>query len=203
MKIECRPHTRDKLRLTIFIEDEEWGDIHTSIFGRKPSLPKDCLSLEEFQEKFHALEYKVAKNYLIKRLSAQSLPSTTLAKTLKERLISQENIATLLQEFEQQGYINDSQWTQSFVRQQQARKLGPKAIASKLFLKGFDKETITKALKSTGADSQQEAIAKLLTTRYRQRDLKDFREKQKLVASLVRRGFDLSIILNTLKIDDF
>ncbi len=204
MKVDCVPHSERKLLLTIVCEDEAWKEIHTSIFGRRPSLPKHCQSLVEFAEQFNALEYNLAKQYVIKRLSVQSLPSATLQRALKQRLVSESTIERVINDFQQWGYLNDSEWTKNFVRRQMDRKLGPRAIAYKLSCKGLPKEHVEGALKVSGDESQQQAaIAQLLKTRFRQRNLADFREKQKVIAALVRRGFDFSVILATLKVDSW
>ena len=145
---------------------------------------------------FCALEYRMAKLYALRRLSAQSLPSTTLARALRQRLVTEETIERLNEELKQQGYLNDEEWTASYVRGQIARKRGPKAIVQKLAHKGISEEQAHSALESaSGADQQKQAIAKLIQTRYASRNLSDFKERQKVIASLARRGFDLSIIL--------
>jgi len=200
MLVECQPHPNYKQRMLIVCDEDSWREIHTTIFGKAPSLPKNCSSLDEFHQKFQVLEYNQAKLYAIKRLSLQSMPSTTLSKALRDRLVSEETTERLIQEFIQLGYLNDAEWTKSFVRQQSAKKMGPRAIAQKLAFKGLPKEEVEAALGVAKNPSQQkESIVKLLSTRYRQRNLTDYKERQKVAASLMRRGFDFSIILDCLR----
>lgn len=182
------------------INEDVWGEIHTSVFGRHPALPKECDSIEEFSQIFGPLEYKMAKLYVIRRLSAQNLPSTVLSKALKDRLISDQTIERVIEGFQRDGYLNDVEWTNGFVQQQLSRKLGPRAIASKLMNKGLPKEQIEDSLQLMGSESQQkDSIVQLLATKYKKRNLADFKEKQKVIASLARRGFNFSLIMEVLR----
>lgn len=199
LQIEIAPHPNRRSLLTISIDGDLWRNIHTSIFGLRPSLPKNCYSIEQFAEKFAAIEYRQAKYYAIKRLSQLSLPSAKLIKSLKERLVSESVISRLIAELLEAGYINDREWTASYVRIQSQRNIGPRAIAQKLAAKGMASTQVVELLRESQTDEiQRNTIRHLLATRYRTRNLGDFRDKRKVVASLVRRGFDLSLILNVL-----
>lgn len=196
MKIECVATPDRKLLKTILCDEEEWKQIHTSIFGKSPALPKNCETLADFAEKFSALEYTGAKNYALRRLSAQSLPSPTLFKALKERCVSEATIERLLHDLQGWGYLKDEEWAASFVRVQLSKKVGLRTIAQKLAMKGLSQHQIEEALQHQSSDTQQkEAIVQLMTTRYRKYDPQDFKQKQKLIAALARRGFDFSLIL--------
>ncbi|MBA3815494.1 MAG: RecX family transcriptional regulator, partial [Parachlamydiaceae bacterium] len=127
LKVEVSPHNDRRSLLVIYLDEDPWRTIHTSIFGLRPSLPKDCSSIEQFAEKFAAIEYQRAKYYTIKRLSLLSLPSAKLIKSLKERLISELTISRVINELVEAGYINDPEWVKSFVRVQAQRKMGPRA----------------------------------------------------------------------------
>jgi regulatory protein len=192
MKIDCLLSTSNQGLLTIFCDGEEWGEVHPSIFGRKPPLPKEAASLEEFNRLFLALEYRQAKQYAARRLAAQSLPSATLRRSLQKCLVSEATIERVIQELTLLGYLNDQEWAANFARVQAARRVGPRVIARKLASKGIRGSFASE-------EGQKEAIQHLLQTRYRRRDLSDFREKQKVIASLMRRGFDLDAILSILE----
>lgn len=197
MQISCAPSTERQSVLTIFCDGSPWRDLHTAIFGRRPALPQHCLSIEEFTEQFFELEYRMAKNYAIRRLSLQGMLSNALARALKERLVSDRVIQNVVEEFVSLGFINDQEWAASFVRSQSNKKMGPRAIAQKLASKGVRGEKLEAALeKSWDSSEQKQLILQLLKSRYAKRDLSDFKERQKVVAALVRRGFDVSMILN-------
>ena len=199
MRIFCEPHRDLRSVLTIFLDNEPWRNIHTTIFGRRPLLPESCLSEQEFRAQFFVFEHRYAKNYALRRLSLQAMLSQALARSLKERLVSEKTIVLVLGELKALGLINDEEWTASFVRGLERKKMGPRAIAQKLASKGIKREGIELALEhSKGSTDQEASVLALLGSRYAKKNLSDFREKQKVTASLMRRGFDLTIILKCL-----
>lgn len=202
MKIECVPVEGRKMLMTILHDGEAWRTIHISIFGKKPALPRACDSIADFTQIFAAQEYQMARQYVMRRLSAMNLPSTTVVRSLKQCLVSQEAIERVVENFKEIGYLNDDTWTKGFVRRQMESKRGPRAIAQKLSQKGFDTSEIEAAMDEfqgeAGEAAQLSAIKQLLKTRYHKRNLSDFKEKQKVVAALARRGFDFSLIMEAL-----
>jgi regulatory protein len=147
----------------------------------------------------YAIEYQQAKKYALKRLSLQPMLSTTLSRSLKKRLVSEPVIQTIIQECRELGILNDEEWAASFVRGQTNRKTGPRAIAQKLASKGIRGEQLEKALEGAwDGEKQKGCIESLLKSRYGKRNLADYKERQKVISSLVRKGFDLSIVLECL-----
>lgn len=200
MGVNCEPHLTRKSILTITWEGEPWRHVHTAVFGRCPALPQHCLALDEFEQEFAKLEYRQAKVYAYKRLAAMNMSSVALATSLRERLVSAVVVECVLQELIALGYINDEEWVKSFVRLQRRRKMGPKAIAAKLAAKGLRPELFEEITDVAQGESDQRAlIQELLATKYRKRDLRDFREKHKVVAALVRRGFDASAVMDVMR----
>lgn len=193
MKIHIAPKEGAYKVLTLFIDDEVWRDIHVSIFGQRPKFEAPT-SLEDFEALFHTQEYQRARLYTIRRLSIKSQNSAELREALSSRLVSPQNTNRILQEFTEQGYINDEEWTKSFIRQQIARKIGPKVISMKLKAKGIPNHLAQHLMDQSG-NSPQELIKQLLLSRYKNRNLKDYHEKQKVIGALARKGFDLSDIL--------
>lgn len=199
LNIEVIPDPVRRSIATISLDGDPWRNIHTSIFGKSPAFTS-CTSVEQFAEQFNALEYRQAKSYAIKRLSLSPLPSAKLIKSLKDRLISEKVIETLINELLEAGYLNDKEWTDSFVRMHSQRYRGPRAIAQKLASKGLKSTYAEQLLQVSHSEEKQLSMIKhLLATRYRTRNLKDFNEKKRVVASLMRRGFDLSVILNCIE----
>jgi regulatory protein len=183
--------------ITVTWEGEFFRKVHTSIFGRIPSLPQHCSTLEEFEEEFARIEYRLAKAYAYKRLAAMSMLSSNLVKSLQTRLVSKEVAERVVEEFLKLGYLNDHEWVKSFIRQQVSKKTGPKMIAAKLAAKGVSSELSEQYMEELSeSQDQRSAIQALLKTKYRTRDLSDFKQKQKVIASLARRGFDIRIILD-------
>jgi len=198
--ISYAPSQTRRSVLTVFCSGEPWREIHTSIFGFKPELPKNVPSQVEFEEIFNALEYRQVKAYALRRLSKQAMPSKMLTRALKERLVFEQTIAKIIEEFTELGFLNDKEWSSSFVRVQSSKKMGPRAIAQKLAAKGIKGEALEEALEgSWEPDHQKSLLLNLLNTRYANRNFSDFKEKNKVVAALMRKGFELPIILEVIE----
>lgn len=194
MKIECIP--KGFKSMTILIDDDPWRDIHISLFGKQPALPKGCHTIPEFAHQFSAMEHRQAKLYALKRLSMASLPSGKLIRDLRRLLVSEETAVRIVEELSKAGYLNDADYVEGFVRRQSARKMGPKAIVYKLTRQGISLNDAEAAAAYQDDDQQKESIEALLKSRYKSRDLTDTKERNKVIGALVRRGFELPLILD-------
>lgn len=200
MKIHCVADEGRYGVLNLYVDEELWREIHTAIFGRKPKLPMNCQSLNELKEQFAILEYRAATVYVLKRLSMKPYLTAELEKRMEERLVSSETIQRVITECQRLGYLNDQEWLDSFVRRHLARNLGPMAILMKLRAKGIS-QTIAQQLldKFDHGEGRKERIHHLLATRYRSRDLSDFHTREKVIASLIRKGFSFSDIKDAIR----
>ncbi|WP_068467144.1 regulatory protein RecX [Candidatus Protochlamydia phocaeensis] len=193
MKIECKPKAERKEILTVFLDGEPWRDVHIAIFGRFPAFPT-CLSIQEWTAAFELLEYKRVKNYVIRRLAAQSYHSEQLNKLLRERLVQPPTIQKIIQECQEWGYLNDEAWIENFVRAHQ-KKQGLRVILAKLQAKGLSTENL-QHIREQWINPEEEtlAIRRLIQTKYRSKDLSQYKEKQKVFAALMRKGYPFELI---------
>ena len=136
--------------------------------------------------------YEQVKKYVYNKLARRSYPSSELRHLLCEQAAANDLIERVIDECQSHGYINDEEWTERFIASQARRGKGPHVIKQKLRAKGVE-------VKTEGIASDQTAqIQELLTTKYRTRDLQNPKERQKVAASLVRRGFDFEAIRSAL-----
>lgn len=139
------------------------------------------------------------KAFVYKKLAQRGYSSHEIRKLLIKELVSQELIDDILLECGNAGFINDDNYLECFIRSGQIKKWGPEHITQKLMLKGFDREIITLKLKEHDLpENRIQRIKKLLQTRYKSRDLTVFKEKQKVIASLARKGFSFEDIQRAL-----
>lgn len=200
MKIECVPKDNDPAILVIHIDEEPWHEIHTTIFGRKPELPKNYSTLDDFYMQFEELEYKRGRVYAIKCLMLKSQLKGNLQKTLEKKCICKITAQRIVEECQKAGYLNDREWIEHFIQKQMAQRAGPQAILMKLRQKGVTEEQAKFALsKLDSEECQIVRVEELLNNRYHNRNLSDFREKQKVIASLARKGFSFSVIKSALE----
>ncbi|MCB1111444.1 MAG: regulatory protein RecX [Chlamydiales bacterium] len=199
-EVKCLPHPQYREVITILVDEEPWRDVHTKIFGKNFSLPASYPTVEAFQEAFHGIERKNAFHYVMNRLAARDYSSYELTKLLSSCNISDSIQREILEECSAYGYINDEQWIDNFIAGQIRKKKGPQAIICKLQEKGVPQEYAQQKVEGEYQQgAQDEEIQHLLANKYKNRDLTDFKEKQKTISALVRRGFPLHTVLEALE----
>lgn len=194
MDIEYRRHTSHSDVWSIIVDGEVWKNVHQSVFGKKPALPSSHLTFDEWQSAWQALEYRLTKQYVLRRLTAQSYHSSQLAKLLKSKLVSSPIGDRLIQECLQQGYLDDANWIEGFMRHHRKR-LSLRAILMKLKSKGLSQDELSQ-LAEQWQDPQEEvsAICHLIQTRYRTKNLQIYADKQKVISALARKGYSFDRI---------
>lgn len=199
MKIDYQPKEERQEVFLILLDDEPWRDVHLAIFGRRPKWPKTVESLTAWQELFNQLEYKAVKNYVLRRLSSQSYHSYQLKKLLKERLVQSATSERIIEECVNWGYINDQAWIESFMRSR-LRRSSLRSIIPKLQARGLPSSLIQEIAEQWKDPEQEvEAVRKLLQTKYRSKDLTQPKERQKVIASLLRKGYSFDVVRQALK----
>ncbi len=194
MNVKSFPHEYKRNILVITLDDEAFKEVHSSIFGKKPQVPKACESRHAFEEQFSLLEKKCARNFVLRRLAKRSYSSFELSKLLKEHLVAADSVEDVVEGIMREGLVNDKDWIDGFIGRN-LRKEGPKALYLKLKGKGVPEELIAASLQLHEEQSPQgERIRALLESKYRNRDLSSFKERQKVIASLMRKGFEFEEI---------
>jgi regulatory protein len=185
-----------QIQLLIYVDGELWKTGDVAILGKRPDLPKQCDSLDQLEDWYSSLEYKGGKNYAYRRLASKSFCSSELSTLLAKKQVSEPTRQKIIQELVQKGYLNDEEWAEAFIKYQSHKKNGPKAIRQKLKAKGYDNPgPLLQTL--CPPETQKEAILKLISTRYRSRDFSDKYERAKVIAALMRKGYDLDVILQS------
>ncbi len=135
-------------------------------------------------------EYKKLKSYALWLLSRQAMPTARLKEKLIKKEFAIENIKKLIEELENWGYLNDREWAKSFARVQQRKNYAWRLVKQKLKMKGIEESIISEIDADASKQDQQGNIRELMMTKYKSRDLTDIKEKNKVIAALMRRGFD-------------
>lgn len=180
--------------ITVVLDDEPIRKLHRSIFG-SADLPKSPSSEEELAAILDKIELNGARQYALKRLAMQAYWSGALRKLMEERGIGTAIIDSVLEECQRYGYINDEEWVNGFIEGQKRKRVGPRMIAQKLRAKGVPEHMYEDSLDE---DSPAERLRELIESKYAKRNLSDYKERQKVVASLMRKGYELNDIFAAL-----
>lgn len=134
--------------------------------------------------------------FAIRSLSRRSQLADELKRKLHERGASQEVIEAIVRRLIEHGYLNDQDVVQERVKKEIRKGLAPRAIRQKLW--NVPKEFVEEALASH-APSPQESIRHLIETKYARLDLDDPKQKKRLIAALLRRGFRYEDVVALIK----
>lgn len=130
-------------------------------------------------------------------------------KELTERLYragySEEASREAMEYVEHFGYINDRRYAENYIMFQKGKR-SRKEIIFKLVEKGISKELIQQVLEEDEYEGEDEAIESLIVKKLKGKSVSEitYEEKNKIIAYLGRKGFDLRAIKNVFsKLDNF
>lgn len=138
-------------------------------------------------------EYRKARQYALNRLAALPYHSTQLHKLMIKKLFNEADIKKIIQECVELGFLNDREWVESYVRGH-SNSHSKRLIIAKLRSKGISLEDIP-----LDQVSEKEAVQQLIKKRYRSKNLQDRNDRQKVIGSLMRKGFSYDVIKESLQ----
>lgn len=193
LTITTQKHSHKRNTFVLLVDDEPRYEIHTSVFGKSLEFHSTYQDEQSFEEHFQEVEYQKTRNYAFKRLAMKNHSSFEMQQALEERYVSSQVIQKVIEECTQLGYINDLDWIQGFVASQKRKNLGAKMIRMKLLAKKVPLSLIEE-MESSFSDGEEQQIHELLEKRFRNRNLEDFKEREKVIGALLRKGYDLELV---------
>jgi len=148
--------------------------------------------------------------YSLRQLSMLSQPEKTIAQKLKNfsrkiilftdlknsTLDTAPMISGIVSRLKERGLISNSDYAQNFVKKSQNKS--KRQILAQLFQKGIDRSDLNQAVSSI--DDKKKIRIFLEKKKYTYKNFTNYSEKNKIMASLYRRGYTLSDIKSV--IDD-
>ena len=154
---------------------------------------------------------------LLQRCKERSLYLLTgTAKTerrLREKLeksqrYSEEVIAKTIAFLKEYDYLNDYQYALRYLEENSGKR-SLRDMQAKLFQRGVDSASLKEAIEAfqeklidEEGNPEREALLKCLAKKRRTLDLTDPKDKQKLYAFLMRKGFSYSLIQEAINLEE-
>lgn len=132
-------------------------------------------------------------------LSLRSRSAHELRTYLKKKLFREDHIETAITLLKEKGYVNDYDFSISFIKSRMAmKKYGSRIIKRDLFLKGIDRNIIDETMEECNAhEVDEEALFLLAQKKYRA--VKDKKNSYMKTAGFLKgRGFDFDSIRKVL-----
>lgn len=189
MKIEII----DKQRFTqILVDGELKKEVHRRLYKNHLREILRCTTENSLSDLCLRIDEKIGRGLVYKWLALRGFMKSELTKKLKSYKIDPRAIATILEECEKLGYLDDRREGGLFIERQKRRGLGPKMIALKLQAKAPElKEMVRPAITD---EEQCLEIQKWIEKKTRSADLSDLKVKQRLYRFLSGKGFDDHLI---------
>ena len=138
----------------------------------------------------------VARQIVLRKLSAQARTRSELAKALQVKRVPPEVADRVLERFQEVGLIDDAQFARDWVESRQGRRsLSRSALRRELTAKGVDRDEIEAALEPVTSTEELAAARQLADKKLRSMSqlTPDVRYRR-LAGALARRGFSSGVI---------
>ncbi len=157
------------------------------------------LSEELYQEIAEKLLNKRCRSYAMNLLIKKDRSERELRTRLFEAEYPEKVVEDAIEYLKGFSYIDDERYSENYIRANCSRA-GLKEIKNKLRMKGIKDEDINSAIEKSyedgilSQDENHELILRLLKKKLAGRNTVDIKERQKIVASVYRKGFELGEI---------
>ena len=130
----------------------------------------------------------------IRSRSIHEIKTFLLSRSYPEWAV--ERIISMLKEY---GYVDDEQFAESLVRQRFASGHGDRRIRFDLRQRGIAESQIESAIHAADSDTIRLGYEHALEKALRGKNAADPKDRKKVIAALMRRGYDYHSILSSLK----
>lgn len=168
--------------------------------------PKKLIELKKttLQQKLLDYSYKILaqRSHTIKK-TTQKLERKSYEYQKKLNLNTEVDLNRIIKNLKNKSYLNDNQFAKYWIEKEIRKgKKSNRAIIQSLFLQGVPSKIIKKHEHLLNSEKEEELLDKLLEKKLRSYKLseisKDFSRKNKIIASLVRSGFNYSLVKKTI-----
>jgi regulatory protein len=137
----------------------------------------------------------VAREIVLRKLTAQARSRQELAKALAQKNVPDEVAGSVLDRMEEVGLVDDAAFAETWVRSRQERRhLSKRALRQELTRKGVERDDIDQALDQVDPEDEYAAAMALAQKKLRAMSSLDRQVKyRRLAGALARRGFSAGV----------
>ena len=210
MKItQVESQKNDKHRFNIFLDGQfAFGADEDLVVNRRLVVGKE-INPDDLEKILHEAEVgklmeRMYRLFNIRQRTEREVRDYLKNLSFKRKLKEQDEISpfiidTAVELMKKKGLINDEEFVKAWV-ESRSRKYGINRIKQELFQKGIDRETIEEAISyQLSAIRQENTAEKQLEKKLRiWKNLSDMEVKKKATEYLMRRGFEYSLVKETI-----
>ena len=156
----------------------------------KSGMPFDRDKFDSFiQER----SYPFAMEKAVSQLAMRARSEKELADALRKNAYPERTIARVMAYLQEAGYINDADFAAQWTASRTTKGLGSRRIQMELRQKGVEQSQIDQAISEIDEDALLGGAVKIVLKASHGKDLSSPSDRQKILAALVRRGYDFSL----------
>jgi len=192
----------DKSKCRIYLNDEYVFWLYQKELDQYQLTEGTELSDSLYQELMSEVVLGHAKEKALSILKFMDRTEFELRRKLSEADFSEEIIDQAIDYTVTYGYLNDERFASFYVKSRMNKK-SKLVIKSELLQKGVNSEDMERVLEELYTEDMEEdseiiAIRKAVNKKTRNPETLDYEAKQKLIASLYRKGFEINKIKQVL-----
>ncbi len=195
--LNVKDNLADSSLLDLFWGEDLFCSVFKKLFFRELNRLISLVDFAEFEEKWRALESKIAKQEVVKLLSRKGYLSDELRQKLALKRFSKEAIEHAISFGQKGGYVNDDVEIERIVRGALRKGKGPQAVLHQLKQKRVS-EALIKEVRAPLFEQEKHALEEWVRKKYGAIDFPDRIQRQKIIGQLMRRGFSSEAIFSTL-----
>jgi regulatory protein len=190
-------------RIKVYIDGEYSFFLYEKEIAQYKLEEEQIMDEKLYEEILDNIIYPRAKEKALSVLGYSDRSESELRNKLGETGYTGDVINRVIDYVRLYDYINDERYTSAFIRSKKQTK-SRLAIITQLSQKGINKEIIDKVMyneyhEDESSDDELNAIKKAVSRKTSSIENLDYAQKQRLMASLYRKGFDLRKIKKVLE----
>ena len=141
-----------------------------------------------------------AKNYAFLLLKVRQRSEKEIQGRLKRKKFDDDIIREVLSFLKEKAFINDTDFTKSWIESRLQKRLGLRRIEQELKVKGIERQTIERELREAKKGYvESEIVLRIARDRLgRLKDIEPQKAKRRIFSYLARRGFSPEIIFDVI-----
>lgn len=154
---------------------------------------------QEFSRFILERAYPFAMDKAVSLLASRARTEKEICDALHRNAYPDQAIARVMQRLNEAGYINDPEFASNWASARTAKGLGTRRIRMELRHKGVEDTAIDEVIASIDEDDQFDGALKTARKAAKGKDMASPADRQKVLAALIRRGFDFSVAKKALQ----
>lgn len=196
------PQKRNKNRVSIHLDGAYYQSVSIEAWAKSGLRLGQDLTEEDWRELMELHEARRAMDYAMYLLGVRMVSKSELEGKLAAKGYDGQLCADVVEKCVGYGYVDDAQLAQAMVAEATlGQKMSRRTLMQRMQKRGLDKDTISDALEGFDPEAEHEAIKtqyERLLLRY-ERETDDKKRREKIIASLMRKGFSWDDISRVMK----